>query len=588
MPTLTPSKPQMMAFGREAERLSRRFSSNVSLLLCDGSNVAEALAEGVRRRREGDTYLVAPLLHDSLGIAARLAASTIYAQFTKADDRRQLFEMLASCTLSLNNVLISQHNIYSQEVLNTMREISQLGDGLYVRSQQERTRIETLLGRKRLYVAVAPLIDNTVPDIKPNRDATQILVWAPEEHAADLAIYSYALWHLKVPAIFVCQGTIPDSPHRFVHPDQMNEALKESAVVVDVQISDPGTTIAFAEKGYGIVSATTSGAHEYIQAVATYAAHDFASIYGAVTRARGDRRAYRLTIHNAKKTIESTIKAAQPLIPTHPPLVSIIIPTYNRSDRLRSALESFKIQTYPNIEVIVVNDCGEDVSHIVAEYPFARYLYTETNSGCSAAEHYGLRNAGGEFLGIVADDDRNYAGQISSLAAALLQSNVDVAHGNIILRLDTMLADGTSATYGHLLQFDGDHDPYFVYWGMPISAQGYLIRKEAWERINFTNADLVCTSDLDVSMKLTQHCDFTHVNSVTGEMSYRDDKSNMSSRAGDQLAPEIRSTQKMHAPMESELISLRIERNYLFMQEAATYPTFFSPWVPLTNPILIG
>jgi hypothetical protein len=578
----------MTVFGREAERLSRRFSSNASLLLCDGSNVAEALAEGVRRRREGDTYLVAPLLHDSLSMVARSAASTIYAQFTKADDRRQLFELLASCSLSLNNVLISQHNIYSQEVLNTMREICQLGDGLYARSQQERNRIEALFGRRRLYVAVAPLIDNCVPDIRPNRDATHVLVWAPEEHATDLTLYSYALWHLKLPAIFVCQGQIPNSPHRFVQPDHSIEALKEAAVLVDVQISDPGTAIAFADKGYGIVTATTSGAHEYIQGAATYAAHDFTSIYGAVTRSRGDRRTYRLMIPNAEKTIESTINAAQPFIPEDPPLVSIILPTYNRSSLLRSALESFRKQTYPNIEVIVVNDCGEDVSHIVADYPFARYLCTDANSGCSAAINYGLRNAHGTYLGCVPDDDQNYAGQISSLAAALSNSNLDVAHGNVILRLDTKLADGALATYGHLLQHDGDHDPYSVYWGMPIITQGYLLRKEAWERINFINTDLVCTSDLEINMKLTQYFDFTHVSCLTGEMSYRDDKSNLSSSVGDKLAPEIRSTQKLHAPPESELIALRIEGNYLAMQEAAKLPTYFYPWVPLTNPIFIG
>ena len=42
------------------------------------------------------------------------------------------------------------------------------------------------------------------------------------------------------------------------------------------------------------------------------------------------------------------------------PLVSIIVPTYNRFEYLLNALESIRKQNYENIEIIIVNDCSTD------------------------------------------------------------------------------------------------------------------------------------------------------------------------------------------------------------------------------------
>ncbi|NLW36580.1 glycosyltransferase family 2 protein [Syntrophorhabdus aromaticivorans] len=88
------------------------------------------------------------------------------------------------------------------------------------------------------------------------------------------------------------------------------------------------------------------------------------------------------------------------------PLVSIIIPTYNYGLYLSRALESCLDQSYPSIEVIVVDDGStDDTKHVVERYGSkVTYLYQE-NKGVSTARNTGLDRASGEFVTFLDSDD---------------------------------------------------------------------------------------------------------------------------------------------------------------------------------------
>ena len=88
------------------------------------------------------------------------------------------------------------------------------------------------------------------------------------------------------------------------------------------------------------------------------------------------------------------------------PKVSIIIPTYNRAALLLKALESAKAQTYPNIEIIVVNDGSTDnTEETLAPYMDEIHYIKQENQGCAAAKNTGLSYATGEFITNLDDDD---------------------------------------------------------------------------------------------------------------------------------------------------------------------------------------
>jgi glycosyltransferase involved in cell wall biosynthesis len=90
------------------------------------------------------------------------------------------------------------------------------------------------------------------------------------------------------------------------------------------------------------------------------------------------------------------------------PLVSVVMPTFNRARLLERALRSALKQTYDNLDIIVVDDASSDnTPDVVKAIQDDRVRYTrhETNRGGSAARNTGIRAANGEYIAFLDDDD---------------------------------------------------------------------------------------------------------------------------------------------------------------------------------------
>ena len=96
------------------------------------------------------------------------------------------------------------------------------------------------------------------------------------------------------------------------------------------------------------------------------------------------------------------------------PLVSIIVPTYKRPDMLGRALDSLVGQTYGNIEIIVISDNDPDsdyaaeTNRVMEGYlgdSRVRFMTTSGHTGGGFARNVACREAHGDYLAFLDDDD---------------------------------------------------------------------------------------------------------------------------------------------------------------------------------------
>lgn len=92
------------------------------------------------------------------------------------------------------------------------------------------------------------------------------------------------------------------------------------------------------------------------------------------------------------------------------PLVTIYIPTFNRLQLLKRAVDSALKQVYPNIEIIIVDDCSNDgtqsyLSLLASEQSKVQYLRNDSNQGACVSRNKAIEHAKGEYITGLDDDD---------------------------------------------------------------------------------------------------------------------------------------------------------------------------------------
>jgi glycosyltransferase involved in cell wall biosynthesis len=129
------------------------------------------------------------------------------------------------------------------------------------------------------------------------------------------------------------------------------------------------------------------------------------------------------------------------------PLVSVIIPTYNRAAMVTRAICSVLAQTYAQLECIVVDDASTDETpdaiRAIAD-PRLVYLRHAENRNASAARNTGIARARGAFLAFLDNDDEWLPTKIEK-QIALLESSPTV--GMVYCWMDYVYADGALARH---------------------------------------------------------------------------------------------------------------------------------------------
>lgn len=120
------------------------------------------------------------------------------------------------------------------------------------------------------------------------------------------------------------------------------------------------------------------------------------------------------------------------------PLVSIVIPTYNRADFMTRTLDSAINQTYENIEILVCDNASTDkTSEIVAKFQAThperniRYIRHDTNIGPVRNWFSGIHESKGEFIKMLFSDDYLYPNSVKSLLSPIANTDHAFSYGKV-------------------------------------------------------------------------------------------------------------------------------------------------------------
>ena len=221
-------------------------------------------------------------------------------------------------------------------------------------------------------------------------------------------------------------------------------------------------------------------------------------------------------------------------VPARPDvLVSVIIPTYNRPAMLREALSSVIQQTYKHFEIIVVNDAGEDVEGIVAEFNSAgnvRYFKLPENRGMAAARNKGVEAARGKYIALLDDDDLFYPNHLQT-ALAHLDDKTPVVYTDA-MRATYRHADGAYQLAGKKVPYSIDFDQDRLYIGNISPVNCFVFAKDSALQAGLFDETYPVLEDWEFFIRLARQCPFKHIARVTTQVNWRTDGTSVTSARG--------------------------------------------------------
>src|SRR5262245_40778764 len=194
------------------------------------------------------------------------------------------------------------------------------------------------------------------------------------------------------------------------------------------------------------------------------------------------------------------------------PVVSVIIPTYNRAGFLESAITSALAQTLQDFEIIIVDDASQDdTEKMLGQFQDSRITLVrhKTNQGIAAARNTGVVNAKGKYIAFLDDDDEWLPDKNERQFKLLERSprsvggvytgwvGVDAASGKILYQLsprergkifDAILLKGTLA---------------------PTSS--IFLRKECFEKAGLFDLDFEYGEDFEMWLRIARVFEFDYI-----------------------------------------------------------------------------
>lgn len=190
-------------------------------------------------------------------------------------------------------------------------------------------------------------------------------------------------------------------------------------------------------------------------------------------------------------------------------LVSAIITTHNRQDLLIRAVESVLNQTYPFIELLVVDDASDEKADELLKDFNLQYIYIpkEESKGGNHARNIGILSAKGKYVAFLDDDDYWLPTKIEKQVALIEEKKCGIVYCG---RIKEKHQDGNISTSVDIKNMEGDIRKEVLQL-VPTTSSSMLINKELLIKRGMFDENLAFWQDYELLIRLSKYTPFYRV-----------------------------------------------------------------------------
>lgn len=232
------------------------------------------------------------------------------------------------------------------------------------------------------------------------------------------------------------------------------------------------------------------------------------------------------------------------------PTVSVIIPTFNRPDRLRTALASVFAQEYRDFQIIVVNDGSTPVEPVIADFNHdgrITLITHDRNRGLAASRNTGLRHATGTYVCYLDDDDRFLPDHLRTLVTQLEAGDCKVAYTDA-WRVHEQIVGETISESGRDRPYAEEFNPHQLLIGNYIPVLCVMHARACLDEVGGFDESLFVHEDWDLWIRMATRYPFVHIPKTTAEFTWRVDGSSMTSQSREAFLRTTEIIYRKYAP----------------------------------------
>jgi len=180
------------------------------------------------------------------------------------------------------------------------------------------------------------------------------------------------------------------------------------------------------------------------------------------------------------------------------PLFSIITVVYNGAKTIEETIQSILVQSYTNIEYIVIDGGSTDGTvEIIKKYnDKISYWVSEADGGIYDAMNKGIKISSGDIIGIVNADDTLYSNTLKNVQELISLHNLDYTYGSI------HLMDERGVVFGETTPMSQKDIAVRKYIDMPFPHPSMFVKKKVYKKVALFNNEFRLSADYDLVLRV--------------------------------------------------------------------------------------